>query len=78
MTNLFIFWKSHRRLFDQHVEGELVADIRVNTNKGLALGSDRFKDAIEALTGWRVNAKKWGPLIFLGKDTCFQIRKCTR
>ncbi len=49
-----------RTLFTQHVDGELLSEIRANTNKGLALGSDRFKTEIEALTGRRVKAKKRG------------------
>jgi putative transposase len=32
--------KNYRALFEQHVEGELLAEIRANTNKGLALGND--------------------------------------
>ena len=52
--------KNYRALFEQHVVGELLAEIRANTNKGLALGSDRFKNEIEALTGRRVKAKKRG------------------
>ncbi len=36
---------------EDHVEGELLAEIRANANKGLALGNDRFKEEIEALTG---------------------------
>ena len=31
--------------------------IRANTNKGLAVGHDRFKDEIELLTGRRVKEK---------------------
>lgn len=52
--------KTYRALFEQHVQGELLAEIRANSNKGLALGNDRFKDEIEALTGIRVKAKKRG------------------
>jgi putative transposase len=47
-------------LFDLHDKNELLAEIRESTNKGLALGSDRFKEEIEALTGRRVKAKKRG------------------
>ena len=52
--------KNYRALFEQHTEGELLTSIRENTNKGLALGNDRFKEEIEALTGRRVKAKKQG------------------
>ena len=52
--------KNYRALFERHVEGESLTKIRENTNKGLALGNDRFKEEIEALTGRRVKAKKRG------------------
>ena len=52
--------KNYRALFERHVEGELLAKIRENTNKGLALATHRFKEEIEALTGRRVKAKKRG------------------
>ncbi len=54
--------KNYCTLFDLHDKKELLAEIRANTNKGLAFGSDRFKDEIEALTGRRVKAKKQGRL----------------
>jgi len=41
----------HRQLFKQHVEKELLAEIRKMLNKGLALGNERFKAEIEKLTG---------------------------
>ena len=37
------------------------------TNKGLAVGHDRFKDEIELLTGRRVKAKKRGATIGVAK-----------
>jgi len=52
--------KNYRALFVHHVDGELLEEIRVNTNKGLAIGHDRFKEEIEILTGRRVKAKKRG------------------
>jgi len=52
--------KNYRTLFKRHVEGEVLTEIRANTNKGLALGNDRFKEEIETLTGRRVKAKKRG------------------
>ncbi len=39
---------------------ELLEEIWANTNKGLAVGHDRFKDEIELLTGRRVKEKKRG------------------
>jgi len=50
----------YRELFAHHVEGELLKDIRSNTNKGMAVGSDRFKKEIETLTGRRLQSKKRG------------------
>jgi putative transposase len=42
------------------VDGELLEDIRVNTNRGMAIGHDRFKMEIELLTGRRVKPMKTG------------------
>jgi putative transposase len=49
----------YRTLFTSHVEGKLLADIRVNSNKGMAIGNEQFKQAIEALTGRKMEDKKW-------------------
>jgi len=38
----------------------LLDEIRSSTNKGMAIGHDRFKDDIEKLTGRRLKAKKVG------------------
>jgi len=44
------------------VENDLLDEIRSSTNKGMAIGHDRFKDDIEKLTGRRLKAKKvWRP-----------------
>ncbi|WP_432460947.1 transposase [Agarivorans sp. QJM3NY_25] len=45
---------AYRSLFIHHIEGKLLDDIRQATHKGLALGSDKFKQEIETLTGLRV------------------------
>jgi putative transposase len=50
----------YRALFTSHVEGKLLADIRVNSNKGMAIRNEQFKQAIEALTGRRMEDKKMG------------------
>ena len=47
-------------LFKGHLEGKLLEDIRNATNKGLALGNDRFIANIEALTGKRLTPDKRG------------------
>jgi hypothetical protein len=39
---------------------ELLEEIRTSTHKGIAVGKDRFKEEIEALTGRRVKSKKRG------------------
>ncbi|MFO7579948.1 transposase [Nitrosomonas halophila] len=60
----------YRQLFEQHVEGELLTEIRQTLNKGLALGNERFKAEIEKLTGRRVTARKAGrPVGWRKKDT---------
>ncbi len=50
----------YRELFNVHVDGPLLDDIRKSTNKGLALGSERFTSEIEQLTGKRITSKKRG------------------
>jgi putative transposase len=52
--------KNYRALFTHHVESDLLDEIRSSTNKGMAIGHDRFKDEIEELTGRRLKAKKVG------------------
>ena len=52
---------SYRDLFNAHVvDTKLIEDIENATNKGMALGNDRFKAQIELLTGRRLTAKKAG------------------
>ena len=50
----------YRSLFRAHVDDELIKDIRVAVNKGLALGGERFKEEIERLTNRRVRPAKMG------------------
>ena len=52
--------KNYRALFAHHVEGDLLDEIRLNVNKGMAIGHDRFKEGIEMLTGRRMKPKKVG------------------
>jgi putative transposase len=53
--------QNYRALFVNHVEqADFLKEIRENTNKGLAIGHDRFKGEIEMLTGRRVTANKRG------------------
>jgi len=52
---------AYRDLFRFDIEEDDLESIRHATNKGMAVGNDRFKDEIEALTGRRVVALKRGP-----------------
>jgi putative transposase len=47
-------------LFLSHIEGQLLEAIRVNSNKGMAIGNEQFKQEIEALTGRIMKDKKMG------------------
>ncbi len=52
---------NYNALFADHIENpELLKEIRENTNKGLAIGRNKFKDEIEKLTGRRMTAGKRG------------------
>ncbi|WP_299204036.1 hypothetical protein [uncultured Amphritea sp.] len=52
---------SYRKLFAGHLDDHILTQIRDASNKGLALGNDRFKEEIESLSGRRVIALKRGP-----------------
>jgi putative transposase len=51
---------AYRALFAHHIDGKLLEEIRSASNKGMAIGSDRFKDEIEELTGRRMKVAKVG------------------
>ncbi len=51
---------NYRELFKAHVNPELLKEIKISVNKGLALGDDRFTSEIEALTKQRVTVRKVG------------------
>jgi putative transposase len=51
---------TYRTLFASHVDSKLLEDIRVNSNKGMAIGNIQFKQEIEALTGRRMTEQKMG------------------
>jgi len=53
--------EAYRALFEAHIEGDTLDVIRTSTNKGLALGNERFRADVEALTGRRVTPRKRGP-----------------
>ncbi len=52
---------TYQALCHAPIDEDTVRTIRESTNKGLALGNDRFKAKIEQLTGRRVSARKRGP-----------------
>ena len=60
--------ENYCELFKRHVDGVLLENIRIATNKGLALGCDRFKEDVENLTGRRVVAQKMGRSVGWRKD----------
>ncbi|MBQ0712862.1 MAG: transposase [Porticoccus sp.] len=51
---------SYRELLKGHVDSDLITDIRQSINRGLLLGSERFKDEVELLYGRRVKPAKMG------------------
>lgn len=53
--------KVYRDLFLGHLDDVLIGKIRNASNKGLALGNNRFKQEIEKLTGRRLTELKRGP-----------------
>ena len=53
--------KNYRDTFASEIDKELLSDIRYATNKGLILGTDKFKTEVAILTGQRTLPKKRGP-----------------
>jgi len=51
----------YRSLFQRGISTALITDIRSSLNRGLALGNERFKAQVEALTGQPVRLQKRGP-----------------
>jgi putative transposase len=51
---------NYRELFKSQVEGELLFDIRYALNKGLVLGTEKFKLDVEEMTGRRVRPLRRG------------------
>lgn len=52
---------AYRELFKLTVDADILDCIRHATNKGMAIGNNKFKAEIEHLTGRRVTALKRGP-----------------
>jgi len=53
--------KVYRALFRYEIEQEVLTDIQQSTDKGMALGNERFKEEIERLSGRRVVNLRHGP-----------------
>jgi len=51
----------YRGLFEAHIEAELLLEVRQSVNRGLALGTERFKQEVEELGGRRQHLLKRGP-----------------
>lgn len=52
--------QNYLELFRGHIEKDMLKEIRENTQKGLAIGSDLFKEQIELLTGRRCKSGRRG------------------
>jgi putative transposase len=52
---------SYRALFQSQLEGKLLQAVRYSVNRGMALGSEKFKDEIEVMGGRRQRLLKTGP-----------------
>ena len=53
--------RSYRELFKYHLDKDELAQVRNAINQAMALGSDRFKQEIEQLSGRRVTSLRRGP-----------------
>ena len=52
--------QAYRDLFEERVDKELVDTLRIPTQKGMVIGSDRFKEELELLNGRKVDNLKMG------------------
>lgn len=62
---------AYRSLFTAHFDQVTVDQVRRASQTGMALGSDRFKDEIEKLSGRRVRPLRRGPKVKLHKGDRF-------
>ena len=51
---------AYRALFKHHLSSKIIDDIRQASNKGMAIGNDKFKDEIERITGTSMRPQKMG------------------
>ncbi len=50
----------YRSLLSHQIDSTLIEEIRLNSNKCMAIGNDKFKDEMESITGRRLRPKKRG------------------
>jgi len=53
--------QAYKDLFISHLDDEVISEIRNASNKGMALGDDKFRLEVEESTGRRVTELKRGP-----------------
>ena len=51
---------NYRSLFESQVDGDLLTEVRHAVNKGLVLGTNKFRREIETITGQRLSHLKPG------------------
>jgi hypothetical protein len=57
---LVLCWVAYRALFRAHLDEEALDEIRKASNRGLPLGSERFREQVEAALGRRVGLRSRG------------------
>lgn len=55
--------RNYRALFQDELNKSDLAAIRYATNAGMVLGSEDFKNQVEALSGRRVRSRRPGPVV---------------
>jgi hypothetical protein len=57
---LVLCWVAYRALFRAHLDEEALDEIRKASSRGLPLGSERFREQVEAALGRRVGLRPRG------------------
>jgi putative transposase len=52
---------NYRSLFESRVDGDLLTEVRHALNKGLVLGTEKFRSEVETISGQRLRHLKPGP-----------------
>ena len=52
---------NYRSFFNSHVDGDLLEEVRLALNKGLVLGTEKYRREVEAISGQRLRHLKPGP-----------------